>query len=292
MKAFNRYFIITPARNEEKLIEKTIQSVVTQTIKPVRWSIVSDGSTDRTDEIAGEYAKRYPFIQVLRTLPDPNYNFSSKVRAFNHAFALSGDLAYDFIGNIDADVSFGPDYFESILGHFSGNPKLGLAGGFLYENIKGQIKPLCSPESINSVSGAVQLFRKECFASIGGYIPIAIGGIDSAAEISARARGWTVQTYPEIMVMHLKPMRTGAKSILSAKFRQGRSNYQLGYHPLFQVAVSVYHLYDRPFILGGIFLMAGYLWSLIRRDKKRLAPDVMGHLRKEQLTRLFKMVHR
>jgi Glycosyltransferases, probably involved in cell wall biogenesis len=289
MTASNAYFLITPARNEEKVIEITIQSVISQTIKPVQWSIVSDGSTDRTDVIVKRYAEHYSFIKLFRTDADQCYNASSKVKAFNYALSRSKSLDYGFIGNLDADVKFDKDYFEKILGGFAENPMLGLAGGMVFEEVKGRIKPLWARASINSVSGAVQLFRKECFVSIGGYKPISMGGIDTAAEISVRAKGWTVRTFPQVRILHLKPMQTGAKSVLRAKFRQGRSNYQIGYHPLFQLAVSFCHLIDRPYILAGTALFCGYFLGFILRDKKLLAPDIIKFLRREQLSRLFSM---
>lgn len=290
MIRFERYFLITPARNEAKFIEKTIVSVIAQTIKPVRWSIVSDGSMDQTDTIALRYSELHPFIKVFRATPNSRYNASSKVNAFNHAYLFAEDLKYDFIGNLDADVSFAPDYFEKILKCFACDPRLGLAGGRIFEEVWGQKRPIWAGGSMDSVSGAVQLFRKECFVSIGGYLPLKNGGIDSAAEITARAKGWKVRTFPEMEVMHLKPLRTGAKSVLVAKFRQGRSNYQLGYHPLFHIALSLYHFRDRPCILAGISITCGYMWGMINGDKRQLPPTVVSHLRKEQMTRLFNIL--
>src|SRR5271157_4953312 len=198
MPKSDRYFLITPARNEAKFIEKTIVSVIAQTIKPVQWSIVSDGSTDDTDTIALRYSEEHTFIKVLRTAPDSRYNASSKVKAFYRGFSFAEDLKYDFIGNLDADVTFAPDYFEKILQFFAGDPRLGLAGGRIFEEVRGRKRPMWPGGSIHSVSGAVQLFRKECFVAIGGYLPLEHGGIDSAAEITARAKGWTVRTFPEI----------------------------------------------------------------------------------------------
>src|SRR4030095_7056049 len=49
------YVLITPARNEAAFIAKTLESVVAQTVLPKRWVVVSDGSTDGTDEIVTKY---------------------------------------------------------------------------------------------------------------------------------------------------------------------------------------------------------------------------------------------
>lgn len=97
--------LITPARNEEAYIVKTIQSLINQTILPKKWIIVSDGSTDRTDDIVKRYEANYDFIQLLRREPDTSRNFASKVYAIQAGFKLLNGIEYDFIGNLDADVS-------------------------------------------------------------------------------------------------------------------------------------------------------------------------------------------
>jgi biofilm PGA synthesis N-glycosyltransferase PgaC len=63
------YVLVTPARNEAQFIESTIQSVVAQTMRPLKWVIVSDGSTDGTDEIVSRYAVAHEWIELLR-MPD------------------------------------------------------------------------------------------------------------------------------------------------------------------------------------------------------------------------------
>ena len=78
-----KYVLITPAHNEGKFIEKTIQSVVSQTILPLKWVIVSDGSTDNTDEIIKKYLDQNPWIELLHLSRERERNFAAKVDAFN-----------------------------------------------------------------------------------------------------------------------------------------------------------------------------------------------------------------
>ena len=156
------YVLITPARNEEENIEKTIQSVVSQTILPKKWVIVSDGSTDRTDEIVRRYAARYLFIQLIRTAGSGKYNFSSKVHAFNAGYARINDVDYDYIGNLDADITFQHEYCERVLAKLADNDKLGMAGGMVSEWFKGKFVTL--DYNVNSVAGAVQM--AECSYSL------------------------------------------------------------------------------------------------------------------------------
>ncbi|MFX0199832.1 MAG: glycosyltransferase, partial [Candidatus Hodarchaeota archaeon] len=175
----NSYVLITPARNEQDYIQKTIESVVSQTILPEKWVIVSDGSTDHTDEIVSHYAAKHDFIQFIRVSEHIQRNFWSKVHAFNAGYEQIKNTEYKFLGNLDADVSFNSNYYENVLLRFQTNPKLGIAGGIILELLNGQY--VNQKLSLNSVAGAIQLFRRECYQDIGGYIPLTYGGVDSAA---------------------------------------------------------------------------------------------------------------
>src|ERR1700675_1738957 len=123
--------MVTPAKNEEVCIKNRIEAVLSQTIRPEKWVIVSDGSTDRTDEIVSSYEQQYPFIELVRAGDSGKKgqkNFGSKVKAFRAGYDELRDTPYEFVGNLDADVTFDPDYFERILEKFRANGKLGLAG--------------------------------------------------------------------------------------------------------------------------------------------------------------------
>jgi len=278
------YVIVTPARNEERVIENTIRSVVSQTAKPDKWVIVSDGSTDRTDEIVRAYCGTYPFIRLIRSGGDEQRNFGSKVAAFNAGYRTFAGQEYGFIGNLDADVSFAPDYFENLLKRFAQTPKLGIGGGIILELVGGKF--LAQNISANSVAGAVQLFRRACFEAIGGYYALPGGGIDAAAEIMARHQGWLVQTFPDLPVRHHRRVTSGSSSALSTGFRDGLNAYRLGYQPLFALAISVSHLPRRPYVSGAIAHCLGYCWACLSRERVLLPSDTVKFLRSEQLQRL------
>ena len=206
-----KYVLITPTRNEEAYIERTLEAVCKQTILPLKWIIVNDGSTDSTEAKVKKYTSNYSFLELVNLNRIGNANFGSKVNAFQEGYNYVKKLDYDFIGNLDADVSFEPAYFGNILHKFGENEKLGVAGGIIQELINN--KYVTQDISTNSVAGAVQLFRKECYAGIGGYIPMEYGGIDAAAEILARMNGWEVQTFSEYKVLHHRRVKTGKKNI-------------------------------------------------------------------------------
>ncbi|MCB9247695.1 MAG: glycosyltransferase family 2 protein [Ignavibacteriales bacterium] len=281
-----KYILITAAKNEQDYIGETIKSVVAQTIKPFMWFIVSDGSTDKTDEIIKTYAQSNDFIQFIRNDNTDDRNFASKVYAINIALKKIKDnnIEYDFIGILDADAKFENNYYESILAEFEKDPKLGLAGGIFFEYYKGKkIKVVLAS---NSVRGAVQFFRKECFNDIGGFTPLNKGGEDIITEVTARMKGWTVQTFDHLSVVNLRLSGLGRWGIVETKFREGMLAKTIGYHPLFQIVKSFYRFKERPYFISGILHLFGYLWALISGQEVKVTKEFMTYLRKEQMQRL------
>src|SRR6476620_9820463 len=175
------YVIITPARNEAAFIELTLKSMVAQTIKPLRWVIVSDGSTDGTDDLVRKYAKDNPWIELVRMPERRERHFAGKVHAFNAGYERVKALGYQAIGSMDADISFDADYFAFLMDRLSANGELGLVGTPFRDESMYDYRFV----SIEHVSGAYQLFRRECFEEIGGYVPMKSGGVDHVAVITA-----------------------------------------------------------------------------------------------------------
>lgn len=283
-----KYVLITPARNEDEYIGKTIEAVIAQTIKPEKWVIISDGSTDKTDEIAESYAKKIDFICFVKTKDQPDRNFGSKVAAFNLGLEQLTNVEYDFIGNLDADISFDPDYYEKVLQRFQQNEKLGIAGGVRVDIVNG--KPLKIRSSKNSVAGGFQFFRKKCFEDIGGYKKLDYGGIDAVAEISARMHGWQVESFSDIVAEHNKPTGSAVGNILKQKFRAGVKYYLLGYPPLFPFMRFGLRLKQKPVIIGSLISILGYYWALVFRYKRPVPADFVRYLRKEQKKRIRNML--
>ncbi len=284
----NSYALITPARNEEAYIEKTIQSVISQTMLPEKWVIVSDGSIDRTDKIVNQYAAQYDFIQLLHLETDCNRNFGSKVNAFNAGYEKLKDTKYDFIGCLDADISFEKNYYEKILLKFSQNPKMGIGGGIILDLHDGKIHK--RQTNFNSVGCAVQLFRRQCFEEIGGYIPLKIGGEDAAAEAMARMHGWEVKSIPEMKVLHFRRTGTEGRGIYRARFLNGVEEYLLGYHPLFQMAKCFSRVKERPYLIGSFLRMCGYYWSWCRRYNRLVSTEFVTYLRREQMQKIWSIL--
>ena len=278
------YVLVTAARNEERYIARALDSVVSQTVQPIEWVIVSDSSTDRTDPIVESYAQRHRFIRLLRLTKDHPRNFAAQVAAIRAGVSLLQSVAYDFIGNLDADVSFGPTYFEVLLGRLEDNPKLGLAGGTVRE-LDGTIRTACRGERLQSVPHAVQLFRRACYEAVGGYPGLPYGGPDTFAEVAARMGGWDVEGFQDLVVQHHRFVGS-AGGLLRGRFRQGFMDFSLGYLPLFEVVKCARRVFDRPALLGPATRLTGFFWAYLW-VRKRSVPDRFVHfLRKEQRQRL------
>ena len=278
------YVLITPARNEAQFIELTIQSVVKQTVPPIKWVIVSDGSTDGTDEIVREYANEHPWIELVRMPLRRERHFAGKVHAFNAGYVRVQDLDYEVLGSLDADVSFDQDYFSYLLRKLAEDRTLGLVG----TPFKEGTNPTYDYRfvSITHVSGACQLFRRECFEQIGGYVPVKGGCIDHIAVISARMKGWRTRTFTEKVCLHHRQMGTARNSVLIARFRNGRKDYVIGNHPMWELCRAGYQMTKKPMVLGGLMLVSGYVWALIRRVERPVSPELVAFYRREQMQRL------
>lgn len=278
------YVVVTPARNESGSIELTIRSMVAQTILPSKWVIVSDGSTDETDDIISRYAQQYSWISLVRLPARRERNFAGKVLAFNAGIELLKDVPYDVIASLDADITFDPDYFSFLLEKLAVDPNLGLVGT-PFRELSGESYNYRFV-SIEHVSGACQVFRRACFEAIGGYVPIRGGSIDHVAVITARMRGWKTRTFTEKCSVHHRPMGTAEHGSVAARFRVGKKDYALGNHPVWEACRVTRQMMIRPRCIGGLALGAGYIWGMVRRAKRPVSNELIQFHRREEMQRL------
>jgi glycosyltransferase involved in cell wall biosynthesis len=275
--------LITPARDEAQFIELTIKSVIAQTVRPLRWVIVSDGSTDGTDEIVKKYAADHSWIELLRMPERRERHFGGKAVAFNSGYAKVKALPYEVIGNLDGDLSFDENYFSFLLGKLVEDTALGLVGTPFKGATSNQTYDF-NIVGLDHVSGACQLFRRECFEEIGGYIPVKLGGVDFIALITARMKGWKTRTFTEQACLHHREMGTAEQGKMKAVFKNGIKDYAFGGHPVWEFFRVLYQMKSRP--LGGLVLGAGYGWALLRRIERPIPTEVVAFRRQEQMQRL------
>lgn len=280
-----RYVLITPGRNEARFIENTLKSVVSQTVFPLKWVIVNDGSTDATAEIVARYAKRHSWIELVNRPVRKERHFAAKVQAFNVGLERVKQLEYEIIGNLDADVSLDADHFEFLLSKFGQDSRLGVAGTVFTEP-DGYNSAIDSFEGQTYVSGQCQLFRRQCFEEIGGYVPSKIGGIDWMAVTTARMVGWKTRSFREKSFLHHRALGTADRGVIGSNFAYGKKDYILGGHPLWQIFRCMYRMTKRPCVVGGLALFAGYLAAFLSRMDRPVSPKLMRFHRTEQMLKL------
>lgn len=228
-----KYYIIIPAHNEAVFIGKTLNSIVTQTILPLKVVVVNDNSTDETASIVSEFCNAYDYISLINKTSEAIHLPGSKViRAFHKGFETI-DSDYDIIVKLDADLILPDNYFETIINHFKKEDKIGMVGGFAYIEKNGQwvLENLTDKDHIR---GAFKAYRKECFLQIGNLKPAM--GWDTVDELLCKFYGWKVVTDASLKVKHLKP--TGANYNKMARFKQGEAFYTLGYGFLITIIAS------------------------------------------------------
>jgi biofilm PGA synthesis N-glycosyltransferase PgaC len=281
-----KYALITAARNEGKYLENTIKTIIAQTLLPVKWIIVSDGSTDKTNEIVLQYSAHYNFIALANKTATVNrrVDFSSKVHAIKMGYQKLQGIDYSFIGILDGDVTFDSCYYENILKKFVDNPKLGIAGGIILDQYDNHCVRR-SPRKFNYVSGCIQLFRRECYEAIGGLTPIEEGGEDTIAAITVQMKGWEVEAFEELNVYHHKHS-TSSRGGINESLREGRMFYALGSHPLFEIIKNLSKIVEKPYFLHPFIRLFGYLWPFVRRQKRQVSDEFIRFLRKQQFDQL------
>jgi glycosyltransferase involved in cell wall biosynthesis len=256
--------------------------MVSQTLKPLKWVIVSDGSTDGTDDIVNRYAAEHPWIELVRMPERRERHFAGKVYAFNAGYERVKALDYQAIGSMDADISFDPEYFAFLMDKLSSNPALGLVGTPFRDESMYDYRFV----SIEHVSGACQLFRRECFEEIGGYVPMKSGGVDHVAVITARMKGWKTRTFTDKICEHHRKIGTAQHGKLKSRYRDGALDYALGGHPLWEVFRTAYQMTKRPYLVGGLSLFAGYVSAAIRNEGRPVSDELVAFRRREQMHRL------
>lgn len=279
------YIIITPARNEGKNIGRLIASVTSQTVLPEKWILIDDNSTDDTAEIIRGQLTHFPWMDLINMQEVRERSFAAKADCFNAGLRRLGTLEYDILGNIDADVSFEADYFEYLIRQFAADPDLGVAGTPFIED-SGYSSARDSQEGENHVAGGCQLFRRKCFEQIGGYVPNRKGGIDWIAVTTARMFGWRTRSFGERTFHHHRSLGTGESTSMAAVFNYGRKDYYLGNHPLWEMFRIIYRMSKKPYAVGGVVLLSGYLWEVFRREARPVTPELVQFHRREEMRKL------
>lgn len=283
MNGFITYVVITPVRDEAKHLEKTILSMLAQTVRPHEWIIVDDGSTDGTGEIADRYARKHSWIKALHR-KDRGFRKSGGgvIEAFNAGYAAIATSEWDFLVKFDGDLSFAPTYFEQCLRYFAAEPALGIGGGDVYHDIGGSLVLEKNPRF--HVRGATKIYRRACWDAIGGLIQAP--GWDTLDEVKANMLGWKTRCFPDLKLIHHK--YTGsADGSWGNWVKNGRGAYISGYHPAFVIVKSIRRAFEKPLLIGGLGLLYGFVSSFFLGVPRVEDKALITYLRKQQLNRLL-----
>jgi biofilm PGA synthesis N-glycosyltransferase PgaC len=280
-----RYILITPVRDEARHIGKTLASVVAQTVPPLRWIVVDDGSTDGTGAILDSHAARVPWIEVLHR-ENRGYRAAGGgvVEAFYAGYSAVADGRWDFIVKLDGDLSFAPDYFEECFRIFAAEPGLGIGGGTVCRLERGRTKVDSAGDPPFHVRGATKIYRRACWERIQPLV--AAPGWDTIDEVKANLHGWTTRTFRNLEVIQHKPTG-GADGYWRDGFKNGLANYITGYHPAFMLAKCIKRVPDKPVFLASAALLAGYLSGYARGVPRVPDGAMIRYLRGQQMRRLL-----
>ncbi|MBI5591078.1 MAG: glycosyltransferase family 2 protein [Deltaproteobacteria bacterium] len=278
------YVLITPVKDEEALIGETITSVVGQSLLPSQWVIVSDGSTDRTEEIVSKASSRHSWIRLICLPPRKERSFAAVVHATESGVRALTVSDYQYIGLLDSDVRFDPDYFKTMIQRFEENPRLGLGGGMVIDIGLSKRHP---PRNLLDVPGATQFYRRRCYEDIGGLIAVPEGGWDALTCVRARMLGYETRLFSDLVVDHLKPRNICNGGILERTCQLGMRDYALGYDPVFEFFKCMSRVFNEyPPVLASAAWLAGYFAAGLTRRKRFIPNDLLRFSQTEQRKRL------
>ena len=283
-----KLLIVSPVRNEAAYLQRTIDSIIAQTVRPTVWMIVDDGSTDETPAIAERAAAEHDWIRLHQRVDRGVRKVGPGVVETFYDGLDQFDLdAFDYVCKLDGDLEFEPTYFERLFDKFRADPRLGTASGKAWIRVGERLVPERSNDDFSQ--GQTKLYRTRCFQEIGGFVrEVMWDGIDCHR---CRMLGWNAASFrdPELQFVHLRPMGSSFKGILHGRIRWGRGQYFMGTHWLYALAITAYRMLERPFVVGGLCILAGYLSASLRRIKRYDDPEFRRHLQRWQFARLKRL---
>jgi biofilm PGA synthesis N-glycosyltransferase PgaC len=281
-----RYVLITPCRDEAEYLPTTIKSVVSQTVRPAKWLVVDDGSTDATPQILAEAAAAYDFIEVVRREDRGGRSVGpGVVDAFYEGLSHIDLDDYDYLCKFDGDLELPDRYFETLIEHFEDDPWLGTMSGKLFLRYGDRlVEERCGDE--NSV-GPSKFYRVSCFKDIGGFVrQVSWDGIDGHM---CRMNGWVARSLdaPDLRIIHLRRMGSSQRSFWAGRLRWGRGKYFMGSAWYYVFAGMVYRMFERPFIVSGIGIFAGYMRAMLRGEPRFDDKEYLRYFRRFELNSLL-----
>jgi glycosyltransferase involved in cell wall biosynthesis len=277
----NRYALISPCRNEAAFMRQTLDSVAAQTLRPAKWIIVDDGSTDATAQILAEYAARFDWISIV-TRPDRGHRAVGPgvIDAFYSGYETIDKSAYDFVCKLDLDLLLPPRYFEILIRRMNADPRIATCSGKSYLREGGRLVDERHGDDMSL--GMTKLYRIDRFEAIGGFVrQVMWDGIDCHL---CRMHGWIACSWnePELRFVHLRPMGSSQQSIYVGRMRHGFGQYFMGTGFVYIAVSALTRLNQRPYVLGSLAIIWGWLRSAWQQQARYANPEFRRFLRHYQ----------
>jgi glycosyltransferase involved in cell wall biosynthesis len=275
-----RYLLVSPCRNEADFMRQTLDTVVAQTLRPARWVIVDDGSSDATPQILAEYAKKHDWISIVtRTDRGRRAVGPGVIEAFYAGYETINPDDYDFLCKLDLDLRLPLRYFETLIERMEANPGIATCSGKAYIEKNGGL--VNERHGDETSIGASKFYRMSRFREMGGFVrEVMWDGIDCHR---CRMNGWIACSWdddPDLRFVHLRPMGSSQQSIYSGRMRHGYGQYFMGTGLVYMLASAVYRIPEKPYVLGGLAILWGWLRSLLQRKPRYNDPEFRRFLRR------------
>jgi poly-beta-1,6-N-acetyl-D-glucosamine synthase len=281
------YLIVSPCRDEADFMEQTLESVAAQSVRPTKWIIVDDGSTDRSPMILAEYARRYDWIQVVTRKDRGRRAVGPGVVDAFYAGLNTADLNdFEYVCKLDLDLILPSTYFQRVIEHMEATPRQANFSGKAYLREKDGRLTSERLGDENAV-GQVKFYRVSAFKEIGGFVrQVSWDGIDGHM---CRMKGWIAESrdLDELRFIHLRQMGSSQHSLWVGRMRWGFGKYFMGSAPYYVAAVALFRALEKPYVIGGWGILWGYLKAMLSRQSRFEDKEFRKFLRRFELESLI-----
>ena len=280
------YVLISPCRNEAAYMRQTLDTVIAQSVRPAKWVIVDDGSSDATPAILAEYAAKHDWIQIV-VRKDRGHRAVGPgvIDAFYAGYNAITPTDYEFMCKLDLDLRLPPRYFEILMERMHTNPDIATCSGKAYIEEEGEL--IDERHGDETSLGMTKFYRVTCFEAIGGFVrEVMWDGIDCHR---CRMMGWIACSWnePDLRFVHLRPMGSSQQGIYTGRMRHGFGQYFMGTGFFYMAASAISRLNQKPYILGGVATLWGWIRSALKRSPRYQNPEFRQFLRRYQMRSLI-----
>ena len=258
-----RYVLISACRNEADYMRQTLDSVIGQSIRPAKWVIVDDVSSDATPQVLAQYAGRHDWIEIVTRADRGRRSVGPGViEAFYAGYETIDPDDYEFLCKLDLDLRLPPRYFEILMARMADNPLIATCSGKAYIDEGGRL--VNERHGDETSLGMTKFYRVSCFKAIGGFVrEVMWDGIDCHC---CRMHGWIACSWdePELRFVHLRPMGSSQQGIYTGRMRHGFGQYFMGTGFLYIAASALYRVTEKPYVLGSVAILWGWLKSALQ----------------------------